>query len=89
MTCHSPSGREPERFGARRTDMRANPFCNNEVDWSPLQGDNIQFDYDIEEVGNGLRIATYNYMNGLGLEQPVRSWFPGIRFPKQKKHHHK
>ena len=89
MTCHSPSGREPERFGARRTDVRANPFCNNEVDWSPLQGDNIQFDYDIEEVGNGLRIATYNYMNGLGLEQPVRSWFPGIRFPKQKKHHHK
>ncbi len=86
MTCHSPSGREPERFGARRTDMRANPFCNNEVDWSPLQGDNIQFDYDIEEVGNGLRIATYNYMNGLGLEQPVRSWFPSIRFPKQKKH---
>ena len=89
MTCHSPSGREPERFGARRTNMRANSFCNNEVDWSPLQGSNTQFDYDIEEVGNGLRIATYNYMNGLGLDQPVRSWFPGIRFPKQKKHHHK
>lgn len=89
MTCHSPSGREPERFGVRRTNMRANPFCNNEVDWSPLQGGNTQFDYDIEEVGNGLRIATYNYMNGLGLEQPVRSWFPSIRLPKQKKHHHK
>ena len=87
MTCHSPSGREPERFGARRTTLEPNPFCNNEVDWSPLQGnDESQFDYDIEEVGNGLRIATYNYMNGLGLEQPVRSWFPGIRFPKHKKH---
>ena len=88
MTCHSPSGREPERFGARRTCMEANPFCNNEVDWSPLHGnDESQFDYDIEEVGNGLRIATYNYMNGLGLEQPVRTWFPNIRFPKHKKHH--
>jgi radical SAM superfamily enzyme YgiQ (UPF0313 family) len=87
MTCHSPSGREPERFGARRTTTTPNPFCNNEVDWSPTQGGSEQFDYDIEEVGNGLRIATYNYMNGLGLEQPVRSWFPGIRFPKQKKHH--
>ena len=87
MTCHSPSGREPERYGACRTSIRPNPFCNNEVDWSPLHGtgDN-QFDYDIEEVGNGLRIATYNYMNGLGLDQPVRSWFPGIRFPKHKKH---
>ena len=87
MTCHSPSGREPERYGARRTENRANNFCNNEVDWLPTVGGSLQFDYDIEEVGNGLRIATYNYMNGLGLEQPVRSWFPGIRFPKQKKHH--
>ena len=87
MTCHSPSGHEPERFEARRTDMEANPFCNNEVDWTPLHStDECQFDYDIEEVGNGLRIATYNYMNGLGLEQPVRTWFPNIRFPKHKKH---
>ena len=88
MTCHSPSGREPERYGACRTSTQPNPFCNNEVDWLPLHAtpDNSQFDYDIEEVGNGLRIATYNYMNGLGLDQPVRSWFPGIRFPKQKKH---
>ena len=88
MTCHSPSGRKPERFGACRITLEPNPFCNNEVDWSPLhakEGDS-QFDYDIEEVGRGLRIATFNYMNGLGLEQPVRSWFPGIRFQKHKKH---
>ena len=42
---------------------------------------NAQFDYDIEAVGAALRLATYNYMNGLGLDQPVRSWFP-IRVPK-------
>ena len=73
MTCHSPSGREPERFGARRTDMDPHPFCNNEVDWEPA------FDYDIEEVGRGLRMATYNYMNDLGLDQPVKTWFPGLK----------
>ncbi|MBO4599678.1 MAG: radical SAM protein [Bacteroidales bacterium] len=91
MTCHSPSGRESARFGARRTETAPNPFCNNEVDWEAMHGttDGSQFDYDIEEVGRGLRIATYNYMNGLGLEQPVKSWFPGIRFPKNKKHHSK
>ena len=50
----------------------------------PLNGGE-QFDYDIEEVGRGLRVATYNYMNGLGLDQPVKSWFPGIRFKKPKK----
>ncbi|MBR6441973.1 MAG: radical SAM protein [Bacteroidales bacterium] len=75
MTCHSPSGLHPEQYGVRRTAMVPNPFCNNEVNWEP------GFDYDIEAVGAALRLATYNYMNGLGLDQPVRSWFP-IRVPK-------
>jgi len=75
MTCHSPSGLNPEAYGARRITIEPNPFCNNEVDWEP------SFDYDIEAVGAALRLATYNYMNGLGLDQPVRSWFP-IRVPK-------
>lgn len=84
MTCHSPSGQHPERYGARRCTDVPNTFCNNEVDWDPLHGGE-QFDYDIDEVGRGLRVATYNYMNGLGLDQPVKSWFPGIRFKKPKK----
>lgn len=75
MTCHSPSGLHPEHYGARRTNPQPNPFCNNEVDWEP------QFDYDIDAVGAALRLATYNFMNGLGLDQPLRSWFP-IRVPK-------
>ena len=75
MTCHSPSGLDPEAYGARRVTLESNPFCNNEVDWEP------GFDYDIEAVGAALRLATYNYMNGLGLDQPVRLWFP-IRVPK-------
>ena len=80
MTCHSPSGLNPERYGARRTTQEPNPFCNNEVDWLPLNG-SPQFDYDIDAVGAALRLATFNYMNGLGLDQPVRSWFP-IRVPR-------
>lgn len=70
MTCHSPSGLNPEQYGARRTNMEPNPFCNNEVDWEP------KFDYDIDAVGAALRMATFNYMNGLGLDQPLRNWFP-------------
>ena len=93
MTCHSPSGLHPERYGACRVTLEPNPFCNNEVDWVPIEGErlkvkdekgadaNSQFDYDIEAVGAALRLATYNYMNGLGIDQPVRSWFP-IRVPK-------
>ncbi|MCQ2295778.1 MAG: radical SAM protein [Bacteroidales bacterium] len=47
-----------------------------------------QFDYDIEEVGRGLRMATFNYMNDLGLDQPIKLWFPGLKSKnkgKQKK----
>ena len=75
MTCHSPSGQNPSTYGARRTTTVPNKFCNNEVDWEP------SFDYDIEAVGAALHMATYNYMNGLGLDQPIRSWFP-IRVPR-------
>jgi len=87
MTCHSPSGLNPEAYGAHRTTGQPNPFCNNEVDWIPIDAkdthDTPQFDYDIDAVGAALRLATYNYMNGLGLDRPARSWFP-FRIPKQK-----
>ena len=75
MTAHSPSGKEPEKYGTKRTSLTPNPFCNNEVDFD------YQFDYDIEAVGEGLRFATYNYMNGLGLDRPLWKWF-AIKVPR-------
>ena len=82
MTCHSPSGRNPERYGARCADPKPHPFCNNEIDWQPLEGQtDSQFDYDIEAVGDALRFATYNYMNEIGLDMPLRRWFT-IKVPK-------
>lgn len=100
MTCHSPSGQHPDRYGAQRLGLEPNPFCNNEVDWVAMKNEGSrvenesgqtagsdgthgdpQFGYDIEAVGAALRLATYNYMNGLGLDQPVRKWFP-MRVPK-------
>lgn len=75
MTCHSESGRNPEKFHARRTTFEPNPFCNNETDWE------VAFDYDIEAVGEGLRFALYNYMNDIGLDMPLKRWF-SIKTPK-------
>ena len=75
MTAHSPSGKEPEKYCTKRTSLTPNPFCNNEVDFD------YQFDYDIEAVGEGLRFATYNYMNGLGLDRPLWKWF-AIKVPR-------
>lgn len=81
MTCHSPSGLQPELYGAKRTELQPHPFCNNEVDWIPLEGEEIQFDYDIDAVGDALRFATYNYMNEIGLDMPLKKWFT-IKIPK-------
>lgn len=80
MTVHSPSGHFPERFGARcRQREHYNKFCNNEV---PFEAD---FDYDLDAVGDALRIATYNYMNGLGLDRPAAKWFKKVRSEQKLK----
>lgn len=75
MTVHSPSGKDPEKYGTKHTTNATNAFCNNEIDFD------YHFDYDLEAVGQGLRFATYNYMNGLGFERPLNKWF-NIKVPK-------
>lgn len=73
MTVHSLSGQMPEKYSARCANKGIyNSFCNNEI---PFDAD---FDYDLDAVGDILRIATYNYMNGLGLDRPASKWFKKV-----------
>ena len=72
MTCHSPSGRNPESVGARHVaDYRFgfNPFANNEI---PFEVDN---EPDWSRFGEGLNVATYNYMRQTGFDVPLKKWF--------------
>ena len=79
MTCHSPSGRNPESVGARHvvdyrlqiTDYRFgfNSFANNEI---PFEVDN---EPDWSRFGEGLNVATYNYMRQTGFDVPLKKWF--------------
>ena len=104
MTCHSRSGICPQDFSARRTsephpfcnnEIEWRVATDDNADARRVATDNKadtvgdgQFDYDIEEVGRGLRMATFNYMNDLGLDQPIKLWFPGLKSKnkgKQKK----
>ncbi|MBP5458406.1 MAG: radical SAM protein [Paludibacteraceae bacterium] len=78
MTEHSPSGQNPEKFNVKRTSQEKNPFANNEVDFEEV------LDYDIDAIGEGLNLATYNYMHGIGLETPVYRWF-SVKVPKPDK----
>jgi hypothetical protein len=69
MTCHSPSGRNPESVGARHITDSVNPFANNEI---PFEVDN---EPDWSRFTEGLNVATYNYMRQTGFDVPLKKWF--------------
>ena len=46
----------------------------------PMDADAI----DLDAVGDILRIATYNYMNGLALDRPASKWFKSITRPRSR-----
>lgn len=72
MTVHSPSGCNPQAYGALCVDEERGSFANNEIGFT--DGQNI----DYEMLGAGLYKATFNYMNGLGFEVPIHKWFDGF-----------
>ena len=69
MTMHSPSGKNPELFNVKRANKGMNPFGNNEIEFTE------EIDYDSDKIGEGLKIATYNFMNGAGFDMPLHKWF--------------
>ncbi len=70
MTIHSPSGCNPEKYGALRDSYTLNSFANNGVKHS-VDGDTI----DYRRLGDVLYKATYNYMHGNGYDIPLKNWF--------------
>jgi hypothetical protein len=79
LTCHSPIAAAPEAFGMRIRRSRLLPgrtFARNELAYEILPG----FGADaqaLQMLGHGLRLATYNYMLGQGLDEPLALWFAG------------
>ncbi len=71
MTVHSPSGREPEKYGVRVKNPTPRLFANNEIAFTEERN------YSLDRVGEGLRLAIYNYMRGEGLDRPAQKWFEG------------
>ncbi|MDR2936089.1 MAG: cobalamin-dependent protein [Rikenellaceae bacterium] len=71
MTVHSPSGTNPEAFGVRLKSPTQKPFANNEITFTENRA------YSLEQAGNSLHAATYNYMRQAGFEKPAEKWFEG------------
>ncbi|PVY43964.1 B12-binding domain-containing radical SAM protein [Pontibacter virosus] len=69
MTAHSPVGKHPEKFGVVKVGPPAGDFANNDLWHDDPQGT------DHELFGPGLAKALYNFMHGVGLEEPLSFWF--------------
>ncbi|MFD1383283.1 B12-binding domain-containing radical SAM protein [Rhodanobacter aciditrophus] len=68
-TIHSPIGIHPEEYGITLAERPETLFAENDVDFFDPTGT----DHDM--LGNGLRKALYNYMHGIGYDQPMSFWF--------------
>lgn len=71
MTCHSPSGLEPERFSVKIKNKNPNSFANNDLYFAEDRR------YNVVMAGDALKTALYNYMVGEALDKPVHKWFQG------------
>jgi len=82
MTAHSPVGLNPEKFGVKSIIKRTPTFADNDVVHEDPTGT------DHEAFSFGLKKSLLNYMNGLGLEDPLSNWFDpvltGFKVPKTK-----
>ncbi len=71
MTCHSPSGLEPEKFSVKIKNKNPNSFANNDLYFAEDRR------YNIVMAGDALNLALHNYMLGQELDKPVHKWFHG------------
>ena len=69
MTAHSPVGLYPDKFKVKRTTQTVGTFANNDLTYTDPHG------AEHELFSFGLKKSLYNYMQGIGLEQPLQSWF--------------
>ncbi|MFN9066009.1 MAG: radical SAM protein, partial [Bdellovibrionales bacterium] len=71
-TVHSPVGRDPDKFGIQlrpREAPQEGLFAEYEV---PFVDPTIAHH---DRMAYGLKKALYNFMHGVGLEEPLQFWF--------------
>jgi hypothetical protein len=71
-TIHSPVGRQPQEYNVTLIPPSKALFANNDIEFS----DHLETDHDM--LGKGLNRALYNYMHGIGFEQPLALWFDEV-----------
>lgn len=69
MTAHSPVGKNPAKYGVVKIGPPAGNFADNDLWHDDPKG------ADHELFGAGLSKSIYNFMHGIGLDEPLQFWF--------------
>ena len=77
MTVHSPVGMQPEKFKVKKESALVGTFANNDLVHIDETG------AEHEEYAFGLKKSLFNYMHGIGLNEPLSKWFE-FKVPKTK-----
>ncbi len=77
MTAHSPIGMQPGKFNVKRVSALVGAFANNDLEHIDETGARH------EEFAFGLKKSLFNYMHGIGLNDPLGKWFD-FKVPKTK-----
>ncbi len=76
LTAHAPVGKNPAKYHVTTTGPEPGGFAWNDLHHADPSGT------DHDRFGSGLAKSLYNYMHGIGLEQPLAFWFEGYRVPR-------
>lgn len=74
MTAHSPVGLNPEKYKVKKVTEAIGTFANNDIEHIDPVGDHERF-------SEGLKKSLFNYMHGIGLDDPLSKWFE-FKVPK-------
>jgi hypothetical protein len=69
LTVHSPVGLNPDKFKIKILNTTPGTFANNDAEYEDLAGG------DHDSFGYGLKKSLFNYMHGIGLDEPLQKWF--------------
>lgn len=69
MTAHSPVGLDPEKFKVEKVQEHPILFAENDVEHIDTTGG------EHEIFAFGLKKSLFNYMQGIGLQEPLHKWF--------------
>jgi radical SAM superfamily enzyme YgiQ (UPF0313 family) len=69
MTAHSPVGINPVKFKVKKAKETVISFADNDVEHIDSTG------ADHDSYSFGLKKSLFNYMQGIGLDEPLYKWF--------------